>query len=62
VAAWATAAGVGFIALMLMWLVGNRVAGLVWGPPVGPTVAILGAVVVGAASTLIAARRLRPRP
>ena len=48
IAARATGAGIGLIALMLTWLIGNRLAGLVWDPPVGPTVAFVGALVVGA--------------
>lgn len=58
VAAWATGAGVGFMALMLTWLVGNRLAALVWAPPVGPTVALLGAIATGLAATLVAGARL----
>lgn len=58
VAAWATGAGAGLIALMLTWLVGQRLAALVWGPPVGPTVAFGSAIGVGIAAAIMAGRRL----
>jgi hypothetical protein len=62
VAGWATGAGIGLIALMVTWLVGSRLAVLVWDPPVGPIVAFGGAVVIGILTTFIAGRRLsRPR-
>jgi hypothetical protein len=47
VAAWAVGIGVGLITLMLTWIVGNRIATVVWDAPVGPTVASIGAIVVG---------------
>jgi hypothetical protein len=58
VAAWATGAGIGLLALMLTWLVGNRLTALAWEPPVGPSVAFAGAIVVGLVATLTFARRL----
>jgi hypothetical protein len=58
VAAWATGAGIGLIALMVVWLVGNRLAAIVWDPPVGPIVAFGGAVVIGVVTTLVSGRRL----
>lgn len=61
VGAWAIGAGIGLIALMLVWLVGNRVAGLVWAPPVGPTVAFLGAILVGVATSIASGARLARR-
>lgn len=61
VAAWATGVGIGLIVLMLVWLVGNRLAGLVWDPPVGPTVAFLGAIGVGAITAVVAGARLAHR-
>jgi hypothetical protein len=57
-AAWATGVGVGFLTLMVAWLVGNRVAGLFWDAPVGPVVAMLVAVAAGALATVIVGRRL----
>jgi len=50
--------GVGLIALQLTWLVANRIASLVWDPPVGPTVDSSTAVVVAVVASVIAGRRL----
>lgn len=58
VAAWATGAGVGAAVLMVGWLVGNRLAGLVWDPPVGPTVAIVAALAAGVVAGTVMGRRL----
>jgi hypothetical protein len=58
VAAWATGVGIGLMALMLTWLLGSRLAALVWEAPVGPVVAILAATVVGTAVAGLAGRRL----
>jgi hypothetical protein len=57
-AAWATGAGIGLIVLMLTWLIGNRLTGLIWDPPVGPVVAFAGAIGVGTAVAVFAGRRL----
>lgn len=61
VAAWVVALGVGLIVLMVTWLVGNRLAGLIWDVPVGPTVAFGTAIVVGTAVTVIAGVRFERR-
>lgn len=53
--------GIGLIALMLVWLVGNRLAALAWDPPVGPTVAFVAAIVIGIATALTAGHRLAAR-
>jgi hypothetical protein len=58
VAAWAVGIGVGLIALMLTWIVGNRIASVVWDAPVGPTVAFIGAILVGIVVTGVAGVRL----
>ena len=58
VAAWATGAGVGLMALMLTWLVGNRVAGLIWSPPVGPTIALVAAIGAGLVTSVALGARL----
>jgi hypothetical protein len=58
VAAWAVGIGVGLIALMLTWIVGNRIAMVVWDAPVGPTVAFIGAILVGIVATVVAGIRL----
>jgi hypothetical protein len=61
VAAWATGSGIGLMALMLTWLIGNRLTALVWDPPVGPVVAFVGAVVVGAVTAAVSGWRLARR-
>ena len=58
VAAWAVGMGVGLIALMLTWIVGNRIATVVWDAPLGPTVAFIGAILVGIVATVVAGIRL----
>lgn len=58
VAAWAVGTGIGLMAMMLTWLIGNRLASLAWDPPVGPTVALLAAIVVGVTATSLAGLRL----
>jgi hypothetical protein len=61
VAARTVGAGVGLIVLMLVWLVANRLTGLVWDPPVGPTVAFVGSIVVGTATAIVSGARLARR-
>lgn len=61
VAAWATGAGVGLIAFMLVWLVGNRLAGLLWGAAAGAIAALGGAVVIGVTTALLFGLRLARR-
>lgn len=61
VAARAIGVGVGLIALMLAWLIGNRLTALAWDPPVGPTVAFLGAILIGIATAIFSGRRLAAR-
>jgi len=58
VAAWAVGIGVGMIALMLTWIVGNRIAMVVWDAPVGPTVALIGAILVAIVVTVVAVIQL----
>ncbi len=58
VAARVVGLGVGLIALMVTWLVGNRVAGLIWAAPVGPKVAFGAAIAVGVVVAVIAGIRL----
>lgn len=58
VSAWMTGVGVGFIALMVTWLAGARLAGLVWDPPVGPIVALATAWAVGITTAVLMGRRL----
>ncbi|HEX5950295.1 MAG TPA: hypothetical protein VFZ96_04790 [Actinomycetota bacterium] len=61
VAARAIGVGVGLIALMLAWLVGNRLTALAWDPPVGPTVAFLASIAIGIVTAILAGRRLAAR-
>ncbi len=58
VSAWATGTGIGLIALMVVWLVGNRVTASLWDPPVGPIVAFGLAVIAGLTTSVVWARRL----
>ncbi len=58
VAAWATGIGIGLVVLMLVWLVGSRLAGLAWDAPVGPVVAFTAAMLSGIATALVMGRRL----
>jgi hypothetical protein len=43
---------------MLTWIVGNRIAMVVWDTPVGPTVAFVGAILVGIVVAVVAGVRL----
>ncbi len=58
VAAWAIGVGIGLITLQLTWLIGARLAALVWDPPLGPTIAFATACVAGIIGTIIGGRRL----
>jgi hypothetical protein len=58
VAAWAVGIGVGLIALILTWIVGNRIAMVMWDPPVGPIVAFIAAILVGIVVTVVAGIQL----
>ena len=57
-AARAVGTGIGLLALMASWLVGQRLTSLVWGPPIGPTVAIVSSIMVGLAVAVVTGRRL----
>jgi hypothetical protein len=50
--------GAGLIALMVTWLVGNRLFGAFIESPTGPIVAFATAVAVGVITALVAGRRL----
>ena len=54
----AMAVGIGLLVLMLTWLVGNRVAGMLWEAPTGPVVAFASAITSGIVGGLIGFRRL----
>ena len=58
IAAVATAVGVGLIVLMITWLLGNRLIGLMWSPPVGPVVSLSLAVAAGVVTSVVAGQRL----
>jgi hypothetical protein len=58
VAAWATGVGVGLLVFMVSWLMGHRIAALIWDRPTGPIVALGTAVLVGAIMTILAGRHL----
>ena len=61
VAAWATGVGVGAMAFMLTWLIGNRLTEALWGPTTGAWVALVMAVIAGFAVTALAGARLARR-
>jgi hypothetical protein len=61
VAAQAVGVGIGLLGLMVTWLVGSRLAELVWDAPAGPVVAFAAAVVVGVFTSIVFARRLAER-
>lgn len=61
VAAGATGVGIGFLAFLIAWLIGARVAERVWGPPSSAMVALAVSVVVGIVVALVAAHRLARR-
>lgn len=52
-AAWMVGAGGGLVATMVSWLLGSRLVAAVLDAPVGPVVALLGAIAVG---SLVAVR------
>ena len=58
VAAQATGVGVGLLAFMITWLIGARVTDQIWGPPSSAVVALVTAVFVGIAVSVVAGRRL----
>ena len=58
IAASATGSGIGLMALMITWLVGNRLFGLLLEPPRGPTVAFAVAIALGIATTALTGKRL----
>lgn len=61
VAAWATGAGVGALAFILTWLIGNRLTELAWGRSAGAWVALVLSVVAGFGVTTVAGVRLARR-
>lgn len=61
IAARAIGVGIGLIALMLSWLVSSRLVALAWEAPVGPTIAFVGAILVGVATALVSGGRLARR-
>ena len=60
-AARAFGVGAGLIALMLVWLVGNRLAALFLDPPAGPAAAFAAAVAVGIVVTVVVGHWLMKR-
>ena len=61
VAARATGIGIGFLTLMIVWLVGARATERIWGPPSSAVVALLISVIAGILAAIIASRRLLRR-
>lgn len=58
VSAWAVGVGIGLMAMMVTWLIVQRLTALAWDPPVGPTVALISAIVAGGTVGGIAGVRL----
>ena len=58
VAAHATGVGIGLITFMVTWLVGAQLTEHLWGPPAAAIVAMVTAIIVGIATTIVAGRRL----
>lgn len=61
VAARATGVGVGFLALMITWLIGARVTDRIWGPPSSAVVALAIAVAVGILAAVLSDRHFARR-
>lgn len=57
IAARAIGVGVGFLTLMIAWLVGNRLLGLVLDAPEGPTAAFITALIFGVLAALVVGQR-----
>jgi hypothetical protein len=58
IAARVTGIGIGLLVFMVTWLVGARVAEMIWQPPVGPVVAMATALAVGSLAAVLSGRRL----
>lgn len=61
-AAWAAGVGVGLLAFMVTWLIGNRLAALLLVAPLGPSLALGAAVSAGVVTTVFCGRRLARAP
>jgi hypothetical protein len=57
IAARAIGVGVGLLTLMIAWLVGNRLLGLVLDAPEGPTTAFIAALILGVLAALFVGQR-----
>ena len=57
IAARAIGVGVGLLTLMIAWLVGNRLLGLVLDAPEGPTAAFITALILGVFAALVVGQR-----
>ena len=58
VAARATGVGAGLVVFMVVWVIGNRLTGLLWPPPVGPVAAMIVAILAGVLVAWVMAARL----
>lgn len=58
ISACATALGAGLLAFMVSWLIGARIAEMIWAAPTGPIVAMSAALTVGAIVAMLTVRRL----
>ncbi|HSJ83191.1 MAG TPA: hypothetical protein VLA91_05170 [Acidimicrobiia bacterium] len=58
IAARVTGIGIGLLVFMVTWLVGARVAEMIWEEPVGPVVAMATALAFGSLAAVLSGRRL----
>ena len=58
VAARATGVGAGLVVFMVVWVIGNRLTGQLWPPPVGPVAAMIVAILAGVLVAWVMAARL----
>jgi hypothetical protein len=58
VAARVTGIGIGLLVFMITWLIGARLAEMIWEAPVGPVVAMVTALAVGSLAAVLSGRRL----
>lgn len=58
IAARITGIGIGLLVFMVTWLIGARLAEMIWEAPVGPMVAMITALAVGSLAAVLSGRRL----
>jgi hypothetical protein len=58
IAARVTGIGIGLLVFMVTWLIGARLAEMIWETPVGPVIAMVTALAVGSLTAVMSGRRL----